>query len=1453
MPSRQSRRSAREAPPSEKRSQTLKVRQEASSLTHIFDNAVKQFLTVLDTEPQSPVARRGLHTLSTRLHKLTALPKQVAGANPCGCGRVQQGGACPCQMSLPPPPQFGGATGGTGSCGCEVAAAPPAPGTTPSWMSQAVRAASFVLAGAIPLGIGLSMMGSQAGTTTSSTVTAQAVTTTAPKPAFAVTAATGTTPGGTGPTGPAGVGLIIRGKVASSTALPTQPILVGDAYVTSDTGHLWVSDGSKWVDAGSLQGPTGSPGLPGPIGAIGATGATGPNGEGTYALTPIGLVGFPSRYAAVSMDTGASPFMAGIYSSHGFTFGAIASARSNNITTRTIWGLTENPTGVAPDGYSTLTYSFFFINDKYQVLVNDTAALGGTLTSFVPEDQFTVIFNGTTVSWYQNQKLVHSVSRTDPKALYFAAAFEKQGSGLKDIYFAPFLSVAGPTGPAGGPGPIGPVGASGATGPTGSDGIPGPIGPMGTSGATGPSGPSGPTGSDGIPGPIGPMGYTGEKGETGASGPAGPPGALGLPGTPGATGATGATGELGQPGIPGPLGPQGSTGATGATGPSGAAGLVGPTGSKGELGSTGPTGQTGTVGATGATGASGTAGTSLYTIVPIGDISQPDLYSAVSNDKGVAQFQTGMYILPGFSTGMMMALRPYNRTGDVIWGLTDVPKEVAPDGAYNFLYSFYFIGGNAEVRVNDIPVASVPAAPFTTTDQFAILYDGTDVLFQKNSRLLYRIPRTDAATLYAAAAFKRAGSGVRDVYVTYMRPGATGSTGAAGPPGPIGAPGLEGPTGSTGATGAMGPGFTGSIGPTGERGGLGPMGPAGPTGEKGELGSTGATGDRGEIGPIGPMGPTGALGPTGDRGELGPIGPVGATGATGAKAPPAAPFGFPYILYATNGLGPPSKSFSTDADNLYSLRNLKLSDVDAYGNNQDAILGTLHPGSIVYVLNSTGEARPTNAYRIDAITKMNAITWELSVTVIYGNSFPIKTGTTYILFFDAAATGAPSQSSIGVGVGASSASGTTVQGPTGPAGSGISFTATEGTPTIQSGRIEKPSSGATEFDTSAESSVSYSSGSLLSFTRPTASEWIVGLVEEASTEPTPVPPQAGGQLPDTTTLLPLNTVTAALSQEVSPINSIRLPQQSAPPPQPSLVFTAAVPFTYAFRSLTDGSVTLHEKGTLVKGLPPISSTSKFVIQYNGASVEYYVNGYLVRQVARAPTSPPLRARVTLNTPGATITNLQFTPTSVLPFSVPTITPTDNVKPLLRNGRVSLIKTLTQPDRPGGAVSQITIPMAGVYCAFQSIYPAYSVAVGLSVTPTSDPSNILYGFSIGGTTKTVTIWPGAVIPNRAPSTDLPIVPQPTDRYVITSDGIMVRWFRNSVLIHETPVSGRAQPVYFSASLNEQTAVLTDIEFSTYDTSLGPHAGVLLGGARRREAKTISLRTDGLQRIGIHLKR
>ena len=113
-------------------------------------------------------------------------------------------------------------------------------------------------------------------------------------------------PGPTGPAGPQGAigpqgpkgndgtSVVLKGSVATHSALPATGNTLGDLWVTLDTSHGWVwSAGNVWSDVGPIQGPAGATGPAGPQGPQGATGTQGPQGNPgtTGAQGPAGSTG----------------------------------------------------------------------------------------------------------------------------------------------------------------------------------------------------------------------------------------------------------------------------------------------------------------------------------------------------------------------------------------------------------------------------------------------------------------------------------------------------------------------------------------------------------------------------------------------------------------------------------------------------------------------------------------------------------------------------------------------------------------------------------------------------------------------------------------------------------------------------------------------------------------------------------------------------------------------------------------------------------------------------------------------------------------------------------------------------------------------------------------------------------------------------------------------------------
>lgn len=64
-------------------------------------------------------------------------------------------------------------------------------------------------------------------------------------------------------TGEDGQPLNFCGAVPTYDDLPSLNLSPGDAYLTVDTGHIWIFDGAAWLDGGEWRGPEGIPGTDG--------------------------------------------------------------------------------------------------------------------------------------------------------------------------------------------------------------------------------------------------------------------------------------------------------------------------------------------------------------------------------------------------------------------------------------------------------------------------------------------------------------------------------------------------------------------------------------------------------------------------------------------------------------------------------------------------------------------------------------------------------------------------------------------------------------------------------------------------------------------------------------------------------------------------------------------------------------------------------------------------------------------------------------------------------------------------------------------------------------------------------------------------------------------------------------------------------------------------------------
>ena len=91
-----------------------------------------------------------------------------------------------------------------------------------------------------------------------------------------------------GYSGTPGAGINVKGSVATSADLPPTGNSSGDAYITTDTGDLWVWNGTTWIDTGKIVGPQGQSGFSGYSGISGYSGFSGISGYSGFS----GISGF---------------------------------------------------------------------------------------------------------------------------------------------------------------------------------------------------------------------------------------------------------------------------------------------------------------------------------------------------------------------------------------------------------------------------------------------------------------------------------------------------------------------------------------------------------------------------------------------------------------------------------------------------------------------------------------------------------------------------------------------------------------------------------------------------------------------------------------------------------------------------------------------------------------------------------------------------------------------------------------------------------------------------------------------------------------------------------------------------------------------------------------------------------------------------------------------------------
>jgi len=560
-------------------------------------NTVTGWLDALDDSSSTPKGYLRLKEIATGLvwnFSLSAVVsatgyRKLTVAYLSGAGLPTTGGALAAQFFAKGDIGSTGATGPTGPTGAaSTVAGPTGPtGTTGSTGSTGPTGTTGAGGPTGPTGTaGSTGPTGPTGTTGAAGPTGPTGTTGAGGPT-GPTGAASSVAGPTGPTGSTGLGITPKGTVATTGSLPGGGNTAGDAYVVTADNHLYVWNGSSWVDFGPSgasgpTGPAGSTGSTGPTGPTGTTGAGGPTGPtGTTGSTgstgPTGSTGTtgaggptgPTGTTGASGPTG--PTGAGGPTGPAASDITAEFSLSGDITPTS---LAADANDYAPTGYATAsvyrqdatanrnitglaggadgrvkaiinisaTYNLVLKNADTGSTAGNSFDLGADVT-ITPKQAALLWYDATSSRW---RPLAGSGSGSS--ALAFRDSFTATGgqtaftmsqsvTSVDEIIVTQNGLLLKPTTDY----TVSGTTLTLTTGAIVSD-IIGVFRPGGAAGAAGAAGPTGPTGTAGANGPTGPTGTTGAGGPTGPTGTAGADGPTGPTGS-GATGPTGPTGS----------------------------------------------------------------------------------------------------------------------------------------------------------------------------------------------------------------------------------------------------------------------------------------------------------------------------------------------------------------------------------------------------------------------------------------------------------------------------------------------------------------------------------------------------------------------------------------------------------------------------------------------------------------------------------------------------------------------------------------------------------------------------------------------------------------------------------------------------------------------------------------------------------------------------------------------
>jgi hypothetical protein len=113
--------------------------------------------------------------------------------------------------------------------------------------------------------------------------------------------------------------------------------------------------------------------------------------------------------------------------------------KAGDTTSHIMVGLNSDPTTDAY--YASIDFAIYL--EAGTVVIYESGAAVLALGSYTTDDQFSIVYNGVTVNYYQNQTLLRSVAIGSPNTkLYLDSSFYELGAAVRELQFGPIGNIA---------------------------------------------------------------------------------------------------------------------------------------------------------------------------------------------------------------------------------------------------------------------------------------------------------------------------------------------------------------------------------------------------------------------------------------------------------------------------------------------------------------------------------------------------------------------------------------------------------------------------------------------------------------------------------------------------------------------------------------------------------------------------------------------------------------------------------------------------------------------------------------------------------------------------------------------------------------------------------------------------------------------------------------------------